>query len=141
MNTTTRRTVDAPDYRAWAGDGPNAERIYQLRHEHGYLDVMTRFMELVDAADDGYDAEALAAQALAEFTEIRESDLREALEDAAAVNGVADELDIDAAIAHWREHPTGTEGAVAPDDNDGYAVRIVDQIAVGYILADGPWWK
>lgn len=67
MNTT-RRTVDAPDYRAWAGDGPNAERIYQLRHEHGYIDAMTRFMELVDAApNDDYDAEALAAQALAEF--------------------------------------------------------------------------
>src|SRR5690606_32479208 len=73
--------------------------------------------------------------------EIRESDLRDALEDAATANGVADELDIDDAIAHWRQHPTGTEGAVTPNDNDGYATRLVDQIACGYLLADGPWWK
>lgn len=75
------------------------------------------------------------------INEIRESELREALEDAAAVNGCADEFDMEAAIAHWRQHPTGTEGAVIPDNNDGYAIRLVDQIACGYIVSEGPWWK
>src|SRR5690606_23694362 len=49
-------------------------------------------------------------------------------------------FDVDAAIAHWRA-TVGTPDAIAPDDNDGYATRLVDQIACGYVLADGPWWK
>src|SRR5690606_24983564 len=74
-------------------------------------------------------------------TEIRESDLREALEDAAAVNSSStDTLVAEVALAHWRKHPTGTPGAIEPDSNDGYAVRLVDQIASGYAMTDGPWW-
>lgn len=74
-------------------------------------------------------------------TEIRESDLREALEEAAAVNSSStDTLVAEVALAHWRLHPTGTPGAIEPDDNDGLAVRLVDQIASGYVMTDGPWW-
>jgi hypothetical protein len=74
-------------------------------------------------------------------TEIRESDLREALEEAAAVNSSStDTLVAKVALAHWRLHPTGTPGAIKPDDNDGLAVRLVDQVASGYVGDDGPWW-
>lgn len=74
-------------------------------------------------------------------TEIRESDLREALEEAAAVNSSStDTLVAKVALAHWRLHPTGTPGAIEPDDNDGLAVRLVDQIASGYVMTEGPWW-
>lgn len=73
---------------------------------------------------------------------IHEWELREALEEAAAVNHGpnGERFDVDAAIAHWRA-TVGTSDAIAPNDNDGYATRLVDQIAVGYVLADGPWWK
>lgn len=76
-----------------------------------------------------------------EAMEISESDLREALEEAAAVNSSStDTLVAKVAFAHWRLHPTGTPGAIKPDDNDGYAVHLVDQIASGYVITDGPWW-
>lgn len=74
-------------------------------------------------------------------TEIRESDLRDALEEAAAVNSSStDTLVAEVALAHWRLHPTGTPGAIEPDDNDGFATKLVDQIASGYAGVDGPWW-
>lgn len=71
-----------------------------------------------------------------------EGELREALEEAASVNRGpnGERLDADTAIAHWRA-TVGTPDAIAPDDNDGYATRLVDQIACGYVLTDGPWWK
>lgn len=72
---------------------------------------------------------------------MHESDLREALERAAAVNSSStDTLAVDVALAHWRQHPTGTPGAVEPDDNDGFAVELADQIACGYVVTAGPWW-
>jgi len=76
-----------------------------------------------------------------EAMEISESDLREALEEAAAVNSSSsDTLVAKVAFAHWRLHPTGTPGAIEPDDNDGYATKLTDQIACGYVMTDGPWW-
>lgn len=71
------------------------------------------------------------------INEIRESDLREALEEAATINSSStDTFVAEVAFAHWRKHP----GAIKPDDNDGFATKLVDQIACGYILTDGPWW-
>lgn len=68
---------------------------------------------------------------------MHESDLREALERAAAANSSStDTLAVDVALVHWRKHPD----AVAPDDNDGFAVELADQIACGYVVTDGPWW-
>lgn len=71
---------------------------------------------------------------------INESDLRDALEDAAAANSSStDTFVAEVALAHWRA-TVGTPDAIKPDSNDGYAVRLVDQIASGYIVSDGPWW-
>lgn len=71
---------------------------------------------------------------------IHESDLRDALEDAAAANSSStDTLAADVAFAHWRA-TVGTPDAIKPNSNDGYAVRPADQIAFGYVMADGPWW-
>jgi len=94
-------------------------------------------VECLTRAKDNNEETTMKEATMEEAMEISESDLREALEEAAAVNSSStDTLVAKVAFAHWRKHP----GAIKPDDNDGYAVRLVDQIACGYILADGPWW-
>jgi hypothetical protein len=82
MNTSIDYTADAPDFFAWAGDGPNATHIYATDDRDAITELAARYnravADLVDQGTDPADAMAdLDVEALAADIEVQhEADCR-----------------------------------------------------------------